>query len=64
VDLGEYSFMKNGGSSIAEINTDIVGGVPDDLVEQVEATKEEIESGSFTVPVDESAPKGSVTAGQ
>ena len=25
VDLGEYSFMKNDGSSIAEINTDIVG---------------------------------------
>ena len=64
VDLGEYSFMKNGGSSIAEINTDIVGGVPDDLVEQVETKKEEIESGSYTVPVDESAPKGSVTAGQ
>jgi len=64
VDLGEYSFMKNDGSSIAEINTDIVGGVPGDLVEQVEAKKEEIESGSFTVPVDESAPKGSVTAGQ
>ena len=64
VDLGEYSFMKNGGSSIAEINTDITGGVPADLVEQVEAKKEEIESGGFTVPVDESAPKGSVDAGQ
>jgi basic membrane protein A and related proteins len=64
VDLGEYSFMKNGGSSIAEINTNIVGGAPDDLVERVEAKKEEIESGSFTVPVDESAPKGSVTGGQ
>jgi len=64
VDLGEYSFMKNGGSSIADINTEIVGGVPDDLVEKVESRKGEIEDGSFTVPVDESAPQGSVTAGQ
>ena len=37
-NLAEYSFMVNGGSSIAPINTDIVVDVPDDLVAQVEAT--------------------------
>ena len=62
VDLGEYSFMKNGGSNIADVNTDITGGVPQDLLDQVMAKKQEIESGDFEVKVDESAPKGSVTA--
>ena len=31
-NLAEYSFMANGGSSIAPINTDLVVDVPDDLV--------------------------------
>jgi basic membrane lipoprotein Med (substrate-binding protein (PBP1-ABC) superfamily) len=61
-DLGQYSFMKNGGSNIADINTDITGGVPQDLVDKVMAKKQEIESGDFEVEVDESAPKGSITA--
>lgn len=60
VDLGEYSFMKEGGSSLAPINTDIVGGVPEDLVQQVEAKEQEILDGSFTTPVDESEPQGSI----
>ena len=63
-DLGTYSFMKEGGSDIAPINTDIVGGVPDDLVKQVEDKKQEILDGSFTTPVDESAPKGSIDVSQ
>ncbi len=60
VDLGEYSFLKAGGSSMAPLNTDVVGGVPADLVEMVSAKEEEIKSGAFTTPVDESSPKGSV----
>ena len=40
--------------------TDVVGGVPDDLVQMVEAKKAEILDGSFTTPVDESAPAGSI----
>ena len=63
-DLGPYSFMKAGGSDIAPINTDIVGGIPDDLVQQVEDKKQEILDGSFTTPVDESAPKGSIDVSQ
>jgi basic membrane protein A len=60
VDLGEYSFMKVGGSELAPINTDVVGGVPDDLAQQVEEKEAAIMDGSFTTPVDESAPAGSI----
>lgn len=60
VDLGEYSFIKAGGSSIAPINTDVVGGVPQDLVDQVTEVQASMESGDFTTPVDETSPKGSI----
>jgi len=60
VNLGEYSFMAAGGSSIAEINTEIVGGVPEDLVSQVEEKRSAIEDGSFETPVDENAPAKSI----
>lgn len=60
VNLGEYSFMAAGGSDIADINTDIVGGVPEDLVALVEERRAEIEDGSFETPVDESAPAKSI----
>lgn len=64
VDLGEYSFLKAGGSSMAPLNTDVVGGVPADLVEMVSAKEEEIMSGAFTTPVDETSPKGSIDVSQ
>ena len=57
-DLGKYSFMKEGGSELAPINTDVVGGVPDDLVKMVEDKKAAMMDGSFSTPVDESAPAG------
>lgn len=60
VNLGEFSFMKVGGSELAPINTDIVGGVPQDLVDRVEEKKAAIMDGSFVTPVDESAPAGSI----
>lgn len=59
-NLKDYSFLKNGGSSLAPINTDVTGGVPADLVERVEARLEEMKSGEFTTPVDENTPKGSI----
>ena len=59
-DLGEYSFMKVDGSELAPINTDIVGGVPDELVSQVEEKQAAIMDGSFETPVDESAPASSI----
>jgi basic membrane lipoprotein Med (substrate-binding protein (PBP1-ABC) superfamily) len=64
VDLGEYSFMKDGGSELAPINTDVVGGVPEDLKKKVEDKQAEIMDGSFTTPVDESAPAGSIDVSQ
>lgn len=60
VDLGEYSFIKAGGSSIAPINTDVVGGIPQELIDQVTEVEQSMESGAFTTPVDESSPKGSI----
>jgi basic membrane protein A and related proteins len=63
-DLGQYSFMKNGGSSLAPINSNVPGGVPQDLLDKVMAKEKAIKSGSFTTPVDESAPAGSTTVGQ
>ena len=60
VDLGKYSFMKEGGSELAEINRGIIGGVPDDLVQKVDDKKAAIMDGSFETPVDESAPAGSI----
>jgi basic membrane protein A len=60
VDLGKYSFMNVGGSSIADINVDIVGGVPGDLVAKVEEKEAAIQDGSFKTPVDEAAPAKSI----
>lgn len=60
-NLAEYSFMRNGGSSIAEINTDLVVEVPADLVSLVEERQAEILDGSFVTPIDESEPSGSIT---
>lgn len=63
-DLGVFSFMKNDGSSLAPINTDVPGGVPQDLIDEVTAKEQAIKDGDFTTPVDESAPAGSTTVGE
>lgn len=59
-NLKDYSFMKNGGSALTEINTKVTGGVPADLVAKVKAKEAEIKAGSFVTPVDEKTPAGSV----
>ena len=61
-NLAEHSFMINGGSWIAEINTELVVDVPDDLVAAVEARQQEILDGDFVTPVDEEQPAGSIEA--
>lgn len=63
-NLGEYSFMVNGGSSIAPINTATAFEIPAELIAAVEAKQAEIESGEFTVEVNEEAPAGSTTVGE
>ena len=60
VDLGRFSFMKEGGSELAPVNTDVVGGVPESLVRMVEEKEAAMREGTFTTPVDESAPAGSI----
>lgn len=63
-NLGQFSFMKNGGSSLAPINSDVPGGIPQDLIDKVTAKQKDIMDGAFETPVDESAPAGSTTVGQ
>jgi basic membrane lipoprotein Med (substrate-binding protein (PBP1-ABC) superfamily) len=59
-NLAQYSFMANGGSSIAAINTDLVVEVPEDLVALVEERQAEILDGTFETPIDEETPEGSI----
>jgi basic membrane protein A and related proteins len=60
-NLAEFSFMKNGGSSLAPFNTAVTGGIPASLITQVQAKEKDMKSGAFTTPVDEKTPAGSVT---
>jgi basic membrane lipoprotein Med (substrate-binding protein (PBP1-ABC) superfamily) len=62
-DMGTFSFMRNGGSSLAPINTDIPGGLSQALLDKVNAKKQAIMDGSFTTPVNEKAPAGSTSVG-
>lgn len=60
VDLGKYSFMKVGGSELAPLNENVVGGIPSELAAKVDKKKQAIMDGDFVTPVDESAPAGSI----
>lgn len=60
-DLKDFSMMAKGGAKLAPINTGVIGGVPQELLDAVSAKEAEILSGMFRVPIDESAPQGSVT---
>ena len=55
-NLAEYSFMKNGGSELAPINTGTAFEIPADLMTKVEEKQAAIKDGSFTTPVDEDEP--------
>ena len=63
-NLAEYSFMVNGGSSLAPINTDTAFPVPAELVSRVEERQAAILDGSFVTPVNEEEPAGSTTVGE
>jgi basic membrane protein A len=63
-NLAEFSFLKNGGSSLAPINTGTAFEIPADLIAAVEERQAAIEDGSFTTPVDEEEPAGSTTVGK
>jgi basic membrane lipoprotein Med (substrate-binding protein (PBP1-ABC) superfamily) len=63
-NLAQFSFMINGGSSLAPINTDLVVEVPEDLIAAVEARQAEILDGTFETPIDEEEPAGSIDVTQ
>lgn len=58
-DLKDFSMVAKGGAALAPINTDVTGGVPGELVEQVQAREAEIKAGTFRVDINEATPPGS-----
>jgi basic membrane protein A len=59
-DLKDFSMVAKGGADLADINADVAGGVPKELVEAVQAKEQEIKSGAFRVDINEAQPPGSV----
>ncbi|WP_394889312.1 BMP family protein [Mesorhizobium sp. AaZ16] len=57
-DYGVYSFMKNGGCSLAPLGT-FEGKVPADVVAKVAEKEKAIKDGSFTVEINDAEPKSS-----
>jgi len=58
-DLKDFSMVAKGGAALADINTDVVREVPEDLVAQVEEREAAIVSGTFRVDINEGTPPGS-----
>lgn len=58
-DLKDFSMVAKGGASLAPINEEVTGGIPADLVEQVQAKEQEIISGLFRVDIAEAQPPAS-----
>lgn len=61
-DLKDFSMVAKGGATLADINTAVEGGIPDDLLKQVKAKEQEIISGLFRVDIDEAQPPTSSAA--
>ena len=57
-DYGVYSFMKNGGSSLAPLGT-FDGKVPAEIKAKVTEKEKAIKDGSFTVEINDAEPKSS-----
>jgi basic membrane protein A and related proteins len=58
-DLKDFSMVAKGGATLAPINTDVTGGIPQELIDQVRAKEAEIKSGLFRVDIDEAQPPAS-----
>lgn len=58
-DLKDFSMVAKGGASLAPINEGVTGGIPADLIQQVEEKESEIISGLFRVDIDEAQPPAS-----
>ena len=57
-DYGVYSFMKEGGASLAPLGT-FEGKVPQEALDLVEQRSREIMDGSFVTPINDEEPKSS-----
>lgn len=62
-DLKDFSMFAKGGATLAPINTNVTGGVPQALLDQVQAKEEAIKSGLFRVDISESQPPASSKGG-
>lgn len=58
-DLKDFSMVGKGGAALAEINTDVPGGIPDDLAAAVSEKEAAIKAGTFRVDINEATPPGS-----
>mgnify|MGYP000368442003 CR=1 FL=1 len=61
-DLKDFSMMGKGGASLAPLNMDVKGGIPQDVADLVEKREQEILDGLFRVNIAEEQPAGSVVA--
>lgn len=62
-DLKDFSMFAKGGATLAPINTGVMGGIPQELIDAVTAKEEEIKSGLFRVDIDEAQPPASSKEG-
>jgi basic membrane lipoprotein Med (substrate-binding protein (PBP1-ABC) superfamily) len=60
IDLKDFSGLANGGSLLAPINTNVPGGVSQELIDIIEAKQAEFESGAFDAPLLIDAPESSI----
>jgi basic membrane lipoprotein Med (substrate-binding protein (PBP1-ABC) superfamily) len=58
-DLKDFSMVAKGGATLAPINANVTGGVPQELIDKVKAKEAEIKSGLFRVDIDEAPPPAS-----
>lgn len=61
-DLKDFSMMGKGGASLASLNTEVKGGIPQDVADLVAKREQEIRDGLFRVDIAEEQPAGSVVA--
>jgi basic membrane protein A and related proteins len=57
-DLKDFSMVAKGGAALAEVNADVAGGVPSDLLTKVQEKEQAIKSGTFRVDINEATPPG------
>jgi basic membrane protein A len=61
-DLKDFSMMGKGGATLAPLNEQVKGGLPQPVQKLVQKREQEIKSGVFRVDIDEAQPAGSVVA--